>query len=214
MSEWHARWDEGRIGFHLDQVHPDLIANEATFLADGPHRVLIPLCGKTLDLEWLAARGHHVVGVELVPKAVEAFFAEHNLVPDRTTQAGLMVYRHHNIEVIAADVFDVRREHVGNIDRIWDRAALIALPEAIRTRYVQHLRGLANHDFVLLQNTLDYDPTVSEGPPFAIDDAAIAAYYGDLNVHKLAEENLLSTEPRWRAMGHAWFVSRTYLIRP
>src|SRR3546814_12861307 len=44
-------------------------------------RVFVPLCGKSLDMAWLAARGHRVLGVELSPLAVGQFFDENGLAP-------------------------------------------------------------------------------------------------------------------------------------
>ena len=60
---WQQRWREGRTGFHQDRPTP-LLAQywDAIGVAAGA-RVLVPLCGKSLDLAWLAARGHRVLGV-------------------------------------------------------------------------------------------------------------------------------------------------------
>ena len=46
----------------------------------------MPLCGKSLDLLWLAAQGHRVLGVEISPLAVDAFFAEQDLTPTVTDE--------------------------------------------------------------------------------------------------------------------------------
>ena len=41
--------------------------------------VLVPLCGKSLDMLWLAEQGYTIVGLEMVKHAVEAFFIENHL---------------------------------------------------------------------------------------------------------------------------------------
>ena len=42
---WLAKWQSGKIGFHKDGVHPDLVAHSDWLLPGGVHRVLVPLCG-------------------------------------------------------------------------------------------------------------------------------------------------------------------------
>ena len=87
-EDWQERWREGRIGWHQSGGHPGL---QRHWPWTG-RRVLVPLCGKAVDLRWLAERGNAVVGVELSPLAVESFFAEQGL--QYTIQGGsLPAYR-------------------------------------------------------------------------------------------------------------------------
>jgi thiopurine S-methyltransferase len=88
---WVARWREGRTAFHEGRPN-DLLVRHAGWLA-GARRVLVPLCGKSEDLAFLAARGHHVVGIELAEQAVHAFFAEHGVAPEIEPRGALTVYR-------------------------------------------------------------------------------------------------------------------------
>ncbi|EXF43869.1 thiopurine s-methyltransferase [Pseudomonas sp. BAY1663] len=55
--------------------------------------MLVPLCGKSLDLAWLAGQGFNVLGVELSEKAVEAFFAEQQLEAEVSQAGAFRVYR-------------------------------------------------------------------------------------------------------------------------
>ena len=50
---WHARWQENRIGFHLPQTHYLLVRYWPVLQAGPGERVLVPLCGKSLDMLWL-----------------------------------------------------------------------------------------------------------------------------------------------------------------
>src|SRR3546814_2711790 len=80
---WQQRWRDNRIGFHRDGVLPLLEKHWPSLgLATGS-RVFVPLCGKSLDMAWLAARGHRVLGVELSPLAVGQFFDENGLAPTK-----------------------------------------------------------------------------------------------------------------------------------
>ena len=51
---WQRRWARNEIGFHLNEVNPYLRRHWPSLkLAQGA-RVLVPLCGKSLDMAWLA----------------------------------------------------------------------------------------------------------------------------------------------------------------
>ena len=41
--------------------------------------ILVTMCGKTVDLHWLCARGHSVTGVEISPVAVHQIFTENSI---------------------------------------------------------------------------------------------------------------------------------------
>ena len=79
---WQQRWRDRQIGFHQDKPTPLLLKHWPSLGVPRGARVFVPLCGKSLDLAWFAARGHRVLGVELSQLAVDEFFAEHGLVPE------------------------------------------------------------------------------------------------------------------------------------
>ena len=131
---WHQRWREGRIGFHQAQATPLLVAHWPTLELPRDSRVFVPRAGKSLDMPWLAAQGHRVLGVELSPLAVARFFEERGLVP-RVHDSHLG--RHHvagAIELICGDVFDLDAQVLADCAAVYDRAALIALPPELRRR--------------------------------------------------------------------------------
>jgi hypothetical protein len=66
-SFWLDSWRNRNIGFHQAAVHPALLQYWPGVAVASS--VLVPLCGKTLDMLWLAKRGHDVVGVELAEAA-------------------------------------------------------------------------------------------------------------------------------------------------
>ena len=79
MSEpWVERWQEGRTGWH----EPAGNAGLRKHWRGTGRRVLVPLCGKTSDLRWLADQGNEVIGVELSDLAVKGFFDEQELSYD------------------------------------------------------------------------------------------------------------------------------------
>lgn len=208
---WIDRWETGRIGFHRSEPSVELLENEALFLGGGAHRVFVPLCGKSVDLPWLRSRGHEIVGGELSELAVRALFDESGLVPIVSDVAPFRVFTADGITVWCGDVLALRPEHVGAIDRIWDRAALIALPLEIRVRYAAHLAALAPGAQMLLV-TIDYDAGHTTGPPFAVSPDEIRDLYGS-GVRTLSERDIVDAEPRWRAAGHEWVKGTVSTLR-
>ncbi|WEK08502.1 MAG: thiopurine S-methyltransferase [Candidatus Pseudomonas colombiensis] len=170
---WHKRWASDQIGFHLAQVNPYLQSLWPSLAVAQGAQVLVPLCGKSLDLMWLANRGHRVLGVELSEKAVEGFFHEQGLAPTVTQQGAFKVYQDGSIQLWCGDVFALRAEDVAGVAGFYDRAALIALPPEMRERYAVHLRTILPQGCDGLLITMDYDQALIEGPPFAVLDEEV-----------------------------------------
>lgn len=171
---WRSRWREGAIGFHEGVPNAFLVAH---LDALPPGRVLVPLCGKTEDLAYLAAHGREVIGVELVEDAARAFFAERGVTPTVAPRGALTAYTAGTITILVGDVFTVTAADVGPLAGIYDRAALIALPPDVRPRYVAHLGALAGAATPVLLVVLAYDQTKMQGPPFSVPDDEVHARY-------------------------------------
>lgn len=211
-SRWHDSWREGRIGFHKSEVHADLIEYEERFLGSEPKRVLVPLCGKTVDLAWLAQKGHEVIGVELVEQAVDEFFEELGAKPIVQEQNGARVLRHENLTLWNGDVFDATKDFIGTFDAVWDRAALVALPPDVRGPYVHHLRSLAKPGARLLQNLFEYDQSKMDGPPFSVPDDEFRSHYEGADIELLSELDGIESAPQFKERGHAYWFVRNYLV--
>ena len=154
-------------------------------------RVLVPLCGKSLDLMWLASHGLRVMGVELSEQAVEAFFSEQNLVPRITRRDAFTVYQTDLNEVWCGDFFALDAEALAGCTALYDRAALIALPPLMRAQYAEHLSRLLPSGCQGLLITLDYDQSQKAGPPFAVTDDEVKVLFGsDWTVKTLQEQEI------------------------
>lgn len=88
LARWRKRWaqadasDLGKsLGWHLRGPHPLLTAHYEALMQtrnDEEQRlVLFPLCGASVDLAYIARRGHQVVGVDGVPQALDALLADY-----------------------------------------------------------------------------------------------------------------------------------------
>ncbi len=196
---WLQRWHEGRIGFHQDGVTPLLEKHWEALALPASSRVFVPLAGKSLDMLWLVARGHRVLGVEVSALAIEQFFAEHDLHPQSRDSRYGRRYVAGNIELICGDVFDLDTEVLADCAGVYDRAALIALPPPLRQRYVTELHPRLPIGCSSLLITLEYSQAEMEGPPFSVDEAEVRSLYGPIwSVDLLERRNILTTEARFR----------------
>lgn len=174
---WQARWARNEIGFHAHEVNPYLQRYWPDLGLPSGTRVLVPLCGKSLDMAWLAAQGCRVVGVELAQKAVEDFFSAHELQAQISEDGAFKVYRAGSVEIYCGDFFALTAQQLGDCQALYDRAALIALPAEMRARYVAHLRELLASGCQGLLVTLDYPQAEMQGPPFALDEDEVRGLF-------------------------------------
>jgi thiopurine S-methyltransferase len=207
-SFWNARWKEGRIGFHEGRPNAYL-TRFGNKLGEQRH-VLVPLCGKTEDLAWLAARGHRVIGIELVEDAARAFFAEHRMTPHEDSLGPFKRFHADAITLLTGDFFKAEPAHVHQVDAFFDRAAIVALPEVTRERYVRHLRTLLPQGALGLTITFEYPEGYIEGPPFSVPEAELRALYRGAHVELLAEgpaQGPRFTEAGGKAMERCFFLT-------
>ena len=174
---WRRRWRDNAVGFHRSSPNPLLLRHFAALGAEPGARLLLPLCGKTLDIHWLLANGYSVVGVELVETAVEQLFAELGVEPAIEPAGPLRRYSAPGVDVFAGDIFALTGEALGSVEAVYDRAALVALPRADRARYAAHVTAIARGAPQLLV-TFVYDQTRADGPPFSVDEQEVRALYG------------------------------------
>ena len=172
---WHRKWHENEIGFHQNEVNPLLIEYFSQLSLNKGSRIFIPLCGKTLDIAWLMNNGYRVVGAELSEKAVSQLFVELGVKPQILKVGKLELYTATNIEIFVGDIFNMTNNKLGLIDAIYDRAALVALPYAMRKNYTELLKKITNKTKLLLI-CLEYDQSIVDGPPFSISKE-------ELNIH-------------------------------
>jgi thiopurine S-methyltransferase len=193
---WHKRWALDQIGFHLGEVNPYLQRFWPDLELKEHARVLVPLCGKSLDLAWLADQGFQVLGIELSEKAVEDFFSEQQLDAHISQRGPFKVYSAESLELWCGDFFALTTDDVVECAGLYDRAALIALPSEMRQRYTRHLTQILPHGCQGLLITLDYDQTQIDGPPFSVPDAEVQQL--------LAADWQLDTLDECDVLGKSW----------
>jgi len=198
---WLQRWQQNQIGFHKAEVNAYLKDYWDALGVAPPARVLVPLCGKSLDMLWLMEQGYQVEGVELSPLAIEAFFAEQGLAAEQREIDGWRVWQYDRLRLWCGDFFALGKAQLGRIDAIYDRAALIALPAEMRPRYAEHVCRLGGGARCLLV-TLDYPQEQMSGPPFAVSPAEVARLYqAAVGTEPLRNRDVLTENPHLRERG-------------
>jgi thiopurine S-methyltransferase len=184
---WLAKWQNHQINFHESEGNLLLRKHFKSLELSPGARVFVPLCGKTLDMAWLLSQGYEVVGVELIESAITQLFVELNVLPHITKmpeeleeeggiQGSFVRYSAEGIQIWVGDIFNLSSEHLGRIDAVFDRAALVALPQEMRTRYTQHVAEITKWAPLLL-NVCSYDQHEMQGPPFSISETEIHQHY-------------------------------------
>jgi thiopurine S-methyltransferase len=210
---WHQRWASNQIGFHEDQVNAYLARHYAHLgLAPG-ETVFVPLCGKSVDLRWLAHQGAHVVGVELSPIAVESFFAEQGLTPQTSKEGAFAVWESGPIRLLCGDYFALAPADLAGAHIVYDRAALIALPPERRAEYVAHLDRLLPGARRTLLITLEYPQEQMQGPPFSVAEREVHSLFAGARIERLGGQDVLADNPRFRDKGLTRLLECAYLIK-
>ena len=175
-SFWHQRWGKNDIPFHEPGANPSLVNYFKELSLGEGSRIFIPLCGKTRDIAWLLSHGHRVAGAELSEIAVKQLFMELEMEPDISRVGEVAHWSAKNVDIVVGDIFQVSRKILGPVDAIYDRAALVALPEKMRHRYAAHLVEITNKAPQLLICYV-YDQNVMPGPPFSVSSEEVRQHY-------------------------------------
>eukprot|EP00161_Ancyromonas_sigmoides_P022156 TRINITY_DN673_c1_g1_i1.p1 TRINITY_DN673_c1_g1~~TRINITY_DN673_c1_g1_i1.p1 ORF type:complete len:258 (+),score=118.50 TRINITY_DN673_c1_g1_i1:367-1140(+) len=226
---WAGKWSANAIGWHQSEPQAVFVQAVDRLVASGtlasPRRVLVPLCGKSVDVLHAASRGVGVVGVEFVEQGARDFFAECGGEPPVESQLALssgegtvlsLASRDGLIRILVADIFTLSPEDLsvdGPIALVYDRAAIVAIPPKLRTDYAALMCRVMDHSRKagvepnLLQVTVEYDPAPEVpmpcGPPHSIKPDEIytlysAAFGDDASPEILEFKSILSDTFRER----------------
>ncbi|XP_075907729.1 putative thiopurine S-methyltransferase [Nelusetta ayraudi] len=199
LEEWEKVWQEGRIGFHQPGVHKKLEENLHVVLAGRSKvRFFFPLCGKAVDMKWLADMGNSVVGVEISEKAIKEFFKESQLTYSEEPVPGITgakVFKSSdgNISLYQCDLYSFSSSVGGQFGAIWDRGSLVAINPGDREKYAALMTSLMAKDCRYLLEALTYNPELYEGPPFCLLNEQVHTLFGkSCNLELLQSEEFFT----------------------
>jgi len=205
-DEWLARWESGQTGWHEDGGNTAL--RKFWPRLNTGSRVLVPLCGKSPDLLWLAQQDLEVTGVELSEIAARAFFTETGISFDIVSRDRLLYFQgvEQSVTIVCGDFFQFSDEP---FDALYDRAALVAVSPELRPDYVAHTKTLLRPDAEKLLITLEYDQSKANGPPYSVLPGEVSAYWPGLQ--RAGELSALNNmPPKFRSAGITEFVEAVW----
>ncbi|MBL4607481.1 MAG: thiopurine S-methyltransferase [Pseudomonadales bacterium] len=209
---WNTCWETQEIGFHMPEVNPVLLEFWSQLAIPSGEKVLVPLCGKSLDLKWLMEQGQHVVGVELSKLAVEAFFSEQSISPQVESKNGLQLYTSDQLALWCGNIFSFPESELESIQAVYDRGALVALPFGMRKSYMEKLlNGLSGSESWLLV-TFEYDESLMQGPPFSIPKSEVQQYFEGYEVCLVDKKEMIHSVPKAKKLGLSSIVQCVYVI--
>ncbi len=212
---WTEKWEQPQIGFHLPAVHPMLARHWSALGLKANAHVFVPLCGKSLDLIDLMSQGCRVTGAELSPIAIRQFLAEQALQAEVAQIDGMPVSIAQGLRLIEGDFFRLIQQTIGQIDAVYDRAALIAMPPDLQGRYANQLLALTPELAPILLITLDYDQAEMSGPPFAIPAEQVRRLFDErYQVEMLEQIDALADNPALQSRGLTGLAETAWVLRP
>lgn len=199
----------------MQEVYPPLIKYWDAFSLETGDLVLVPMCGKSRDLVWLANQGLQVIGVEVSEIAARQFFREHSLEYNTQEEGPFTVYESGAIQFWQGDIFKLTEVQLPAIDAVYDKAALIALPPDKRPDYARLIRDCSTDIQTILLNTFEYEQDEMNGPPFAVFEYEIRDYYADrFEIFTLHERSALEELSTFRHRGlESYLTEKVYILQ-
>jgi len=243
LKPWLDRWKKRRIGFHLSDVNPILVQFAKDLLklpttdekeekekegeegACSTARVLVPLCGKTVDMAYLAKISAEVYGVEGIKTALEEFAEEHAdlKIENKGTVDGFERMEGNKVTLLKGDWFQLSQVQTkGQFEAIYDRASMVAIEPALRKDYVQTVSNLIAKGGILMLVVVERvgpEEFTKKGPPFTIPESTVQELYGDLDwvesITKVHQEDQLKDNPaqQERYAGLDQLLETVYMIQ-
>jgi len=174
---WLERWQKSEIGFHQQDINSHLQAFWPKLHPIDGGLVLVPLCGKSRDMLWLRGQGHPVLGVDISPIAVRAFFTENGLPATTAVQVRHKRWQSDGVTLLEGDFFKLARQDTEHVSHMFDRASLVALPPELRGDYARHVQAILPEHANILLVAFEYDQTQMAGPPFSVSTDEIHALF-------------------------------------
>ncbi|GAB3333451.1 hypothetical protein GCM10027299_40990 [Larkinella ripae] len=180
---WGESWEGSNTRFHRQDVHPHVLKHLTPF-ALMEKSVFVPLCGRSLDLVYFSQFAERVVGVERTESVILQFFAENQLAYEKIGER----YISNNLTIFCQDLFTLTPEEVGEIDLVYDRASLVALPLPMRVGYLQKMEELTSPGTQYFLSTLEYAPEMNTAP-FSIGPEEVYGYFPNYLIEHVESPN-------------------------
>lgn len=246
---WADRWNASMLGWQVIGVNRHLLKHFKYLYSDEERanyakkaqipRIVIPLCGKTHDMAFLAREGIAVVGMEGVKKAIDEFAAEQGLT-GRTVPVALPPvmqtdrFKMHAVLIGAGDGEATRKSPpppvlivegdflaispadasgIVSFAAGFDRGGIVAVQPKERPTYAKVLASLIEPGGRLLMVLTEHDPFAQGrlGPPYSIVEDEVHGLFGSDFEVKLLEK--IPDDDGAKDKGCTYFTECVYLLR-
>ncbi|MCX7108355.1 MAG: thiopurine S-methyltransferase [Methylococcales bacterium] len=212
---WIENWKKNKIGFHQQKINSHLISFWKNLTIAPSSHVFVPLCGKSLDLLWLSEQGHNVIGIEISELAVFDFFAENKLTYSTLEKDNFYRWEAEQLTIWQGDFFNLTANHLQDVEGVFDRASLVALPIVLREKYARHLKQILPAKAKILLVTFEYQQSEMNGPPFSVHESEVHELYADhYQIKLLLKKDVLTDYPQFQNIGVKNLQEKIYLLEP
>lgn len=198
QKAWIQKWEDNTTSWHRSAVDPNLQHYLKDLTRGEPSvSMLVPWCGKSVDLPWLCEQGYSVVGAELSEIGVKSMFEENN-IPYTVSQEGpFSVYqaKEKNLKCLAGDFYKITPELVGMFEAIWDINAFGAAEVKDRSKYISVLESVLKPRGRVLLCNWQYGKVERDRAPFSLSSSLVKELYQDkFDVQFLTESDLYAAQ--------------------
>ena len=198
----------------MDEVYPRLTDLWSELSLNSKDTVLVPLCGKSQDMQWLANQGFHIVGVEASLKALNQFMEKSGQQFSRTHSHGYTVFKSPKIELWHGNFMTFPENALTTVDAIYDKAAIVALPSKMRNQYATKLLNLCNQSTEIFLQSFEYEQAEMNGPPFSVDEDEIHTHFGHrFDITIMNERSMFEDVKKFQQRGlSSYFIEKVYRL--
>ena len=200
----------------MDVVYPPLRKLWPQLSLKSQARVLVPLCGRSMDMKWIAEQGCQVIGVEVSQKALQDFMDRWDEEFTTDSSHGFTIYKSPSIELWQGDFMKIPESKIKPVDAIYDKAAIVALRKDMRSKYAKKLLKLCHANTQILLQTFEYKQDEMNGPPFSVDGEEISRLFGhQFSITSLHEQSLFDELSKFQRRGlSSYLVEKVFHLKP
>lgn len=191
---WSRIWRDGTPAFHLNDVHPFArhLLGVARLPADHALQVLLPMCGKSVDLLYFAKAGAYTVGVEFSKEAISQFSNE--ITPLRApTASSHNAMEYSNLHIWQGDMLRFASQEKFHL--IFDRGGVTVLDQRQAVQYARLMRSLIDDTGVMGLELLHATENDQALPDQRYSLQSIAKIFDEFSVQIHHQEDVTHSRP-------------------
>ena len=145
--------------------------------------VVVPNCGRSVDMIYLAQHAARVTGTGCTPMQIEQFQEENCLYMEFDGAA----WRFDSLSLSPVPLCNLPDAQLGTVDIVYDRSAMISTAPDMRGDYLSRIDRLTRPGGRIYLMTVEFSTQRSEGP-YSISAAEVETLFGDRYTVKHLEE--------------------------